>query len=160
MNLKSQKGYSLLEIGVGLVIIVVFMYYSVTMLKATYNTYRYVEQRNIVMAYLIKSIENALLDDVEMPVTDNPANTQIQEDTKLKKVVVTTIPSVSDLITTNTVITTTIEVLPSKNGKSYENSPVKLVTAEAEYYTRTSDPTSKRTMTLQTLKIGGKALGT
>ena len=126
MNLKSQKGYSLLEIGVGLVIIVVFMYYSVTMLKATYNTYRYVEQRNIVMGYLIKSIENALLDQIEMPITDDP----------------------------------TIEVLPTKDGKSYLNSPVKLVTSEAEYYTRTSDPTSKRTMTLQTLKIGGKALGT
>ena len=160
MNLKSQKGNSLLEIGVGLVIIVVFMYYSVTMLKATYNTYRYVEQRNIVMGYLIKSIENALLDQIEMPITDDPTNTQTKENTQLKKVVVTVIPNVSDLITTNTVITTTIEVLPTKDGKSYLNSPVKLVTSEAEYYTRTSDPTSKRTMTLQTLKIGGKALGT
>ena len=160
MNLKSQKGYSLLEIGVGLVIIVVFMYYSVTMLKATYNTYRYIEQRNIIMTYLVKSIENELLDDIEMPITSNPANTQVQENTRLKKVVVTTIPAVSDLITTNTVITTTVEVLPTKDGKSYVDSPVKLVTSEAVYYIRTSDPTSRRTMTLQTLKIGGKALGT
>ncbi len=160
MNLRSQKGYSLLEIGVGLIIIVVFMYYSVTMLKATYNTYRLVEQKNVIMTYLIKSVENELLDEIEMPITSDPNNTRVVENTPLKKIVETIVPAGSDLITTNTVITTTVEILPARGGKNYDDSEVKLVTSTAEFYIRNSDPTSKRTMTLQTLKIGGKELGT
>ena len=160
MNLRSQKGYSLLEIGVGLIIIVVFMYYSVTMLKATYNTYRLVEQKNVIMTYLIKSVENELLDEIEMPITSDPNNTRIFENTPQKKIFETIVPAGSDLITTNTVITTTVEILPTRGGKTYNDSKVKLVTSTAEFYIRNSDPTSKRTMTLQTLKIGGKELGT
>ena len=160
MNLKSQKGYSLLEIGVGLIIIVTFMYYSSTMLKATYNTYRLIEQKNTIVSYLIKSVENELLEDIEMPVTSNPNNTRIIENDERRKVVETIVPAGSDLITSNTVITTTVEILPPRGGKTYDESKVKLVTSTAEFYIRNSDPTSKRTMTLQTLKIGGKELGT
>jgi type II secretory pathway pseudopilin PulG len=157
LNLKSQKGYSLLEVGVGLVIIVVFMYYSVTMLEATYNTYRYIEQNNMVMTYLVKSIENALLDDVEMKITDDPTQTVDHGNGK----VVTTIPLSSGVgeEKPKIVITTTIEDLPPKGGKSYENSPVKKVTSTAEYYLRTADESSKRTMVLETLKIGGDEHG-
>ena len=49
MRLKSQRGYSLVEVGVGLVLISIFMVCGVTMLKGTYNTYRLVEQKNIAM---------------------------------------------------------------------------------------------------------------
>ena len=155
MNLKSQKGYSLLEIGVGLIIIVTFMYYSSTMLKATYNTYRLIEQKNTIVSYLIKSVENELLEDIEMPLTSNPNNTRIIENDVRRKVVETIVPAGSDLITSNTV-----EILPPRGGKTYDDSKVKLITSTAEFYIRNSDPTSKRTMTLQTLKIGGKELGT
>ncbi len=157
MNLKSQKGYSLLEVGVGLIIIVIFMYYSVTMLRGTYNTYRLIEQRNMIMSYLIKSVENELLDEIEMPLTGNPDDTEERVNTSAKKVVETKIPGWSG---DNIIITTTLENLPDKDGKSYTNSKVKLLTSTAEFYIRNGDPASKRTLTLQTYKIGGKELGT
>lgn len=154
MNLKSQKGYSLLEAGVGLVIIAIFMVCGVTMLKGTYNTYRLVEQKNIALSYLLKGTEKELLDDAVINITDNPANTTVTENTSHRKVTVTNIP------TNNMVLTTVLEVLPSQNGISYEDSEVKLLTSTIEFYIRNDDESSKRELKLQTLKIGGKELGT
>ncbi len=153
MNPKSQKGYSLLEIGVGLVLITIFMVYGVTMLKGTYNTYRFIEQQNIVMNYLVRAVERELLDNANFDITDNPADTVIQENTKTKRVTVTTIDK------HKLTITTTLETLPAKNGKTYEDSKVKMLTANAEFYTKNNDNSSKRTLTLKTLKIGGSDLG-
>lgn len=152
MNPKSKKGYSLLEVGVGLVLITIFMICGVTMLKGTYNTYRFIEQQNIVMNYLVKAIEKELLDSANFEITDNPADTVIQENTNTRKVTVTTIEK------HKLKITTTLETLPEKNGKSYANSKVKMLTANAEFYTKNNDNSSKRTLTLKTLKIGGSAL--
>ena len=154
MNLKSQRGYSLLEAGVGLVIIAIFMVCGVTMLKGTYNTYRLVEQKNIALSYLLKGTEKELLDDAVINITDNPANTTVTENTDYRKVTVTNIP------TNNMVLTTVLEVLPSQNGISYEDSEVKLLTSTIEFYIRNDDESSKRELKLQTLKIGGKELGT
>lgn len=154
MNFKSQKGYSLLEIGVGLILITIFMISGVTMLKATYNTYRYIEQQNIVMNYLIKSVEKELLEDANFEIGDNPSDTVLKENSTTKKVTVTTISK------HNLIITTTVENLPPKDGKSYANSPVKLLTSNAEFLMKKSDPTSRRTLTLKTLKIGGRSLDT
>ena len=53
-----------------------------------------------------------------------------------------------------------VEVLPSQNGISYEDSEVKLLTSTIEFYIRNDDESSKRELKLQTLKIGGKELGT
>ena len=154
MNLKSQKGYSLLEIGVGLILITIFMISGVTMLKGTYNTYRYIEHQNIVMNYLIKSVESELLDNANFEITDNPADTVVVENTTARKTIVTTVSK------HNLVITTTLEILPPKNGKSYATSDVKLLTSNAEFYLKKNDQSSKRILTLKTLKIGGRALGT
>lgn len=154
MNLKSQKGYSLLEIGVGLILITIFMICGVTMLRGTYNTYRYIEQQNTVMNYLVRAVERELLDNANFTITDNPADTVVQEDTNSRKVTVT------DIKKHNLIITTTVEILPARNGKSYVNSSVKTVTANAEFFTKKNDQSSRRVLTLKTLKIGGKALGT
>lgn len=154
MNLKSQKGYSLLEIGVGLILITIFMICGVTMLRGTYNTYRFIDQQNIVMNYLIRAVEKELLESANFEITDSPADTAIQENTNARKVVVTRVDE------HNLVITTTVEILPARNGKTYANSQVKLLTSNAEFYTKKDDPSSKRILTLKTLKIGGKDLGT
>lgn len=154
MNLKSQKGYSLLEIGVGLILITIFMICGVTMLRGTYNTYRFIDQQNIVMNYLIRAVEKELLESANFEITDSPADTVIQENTNARKVVVTRVDE------HNLVITTTVEILPARNGKTYANSQVKLLTSNAEFYTKKDDPSSKRILTLKTLKIGGKDLGT
>ena len=153
MNFKSQKGYSLLEIGVGLILITIFMISGVTMLKGTYNTYRYIEQQNVVMNYLIRAVEKELLENANFEITDNPADTVIKENTSAKKVTVTTIDE------HNLIITTTVEILPPKNGRSYANSDVKLLTSNAEFYLKKNDQSTRRTLTLKTLKIGGRDLG-
>ena len=152
MNLKSNKGYSLLEIGVGLILITIFMVSGVTMLKGTYNTYRYIEQRNIVMDYLIKATERELLEEANFTITDNPLDTVVTEDTPTRKVTVTTINQ------HNLVITTTVEILQPRNGKSYASSGVRMLTSNAEFYMKKNDPSSKRTLMLKTLKIGGEDL--
>ena len=152
MRLKSQKGYSLIEVGVGLILITIFMICGVTMLKGTYNTYRLVEQKNIAMSYLLKAVEIELLDDVTISVTDDPNDTVIRESNDLRKITVTKIPA-NDIT-----ITTTVEALPTKDGVSYIKSRVKLLTSNAEYYIRKNDPSSRRVLTITTLKIeGGEA---
>lgn len=149
MNLKSQKGYSLLEIGVGLILITIFMVCGVTMLKGTYNTYRYIEQRDLAMNYLVQSVERELLESANITLTDDPANTVIEEHTDERKVTVTKIPG------HNFTITTTLENLPPKNGETYANSRVKLLTSDIEFFIRKDDESSRRILTLKTLKVEG-----
>lgn len=160
MNLKSQKGYSLLEIGVGLIIITIFMICGVTMLKGTYNTYRLVDLKNIALSYLIKGTEKELLDNDLISITDNPDDTTIKVNTEELKIIETIIPNNKLNPEYDMVLITTVETLPDKNAKSYKNSKVKLLTSTIEFYIRNGDPSSKRVLTLQTLKIGGKELGT
>lgn len=149
MNFKSQKGYSLLEIGVGLILITIFMISGVTMLKGTYNTYRYIEQRDLAMHYLVQSVERELIDNANFILTDDPANTVVEENTPSRKVTVTNIPG------HNFKITTTLENLPPKNGVSYASSRVKMLTSDIEFFIRKDDESSRRILTLKTLKIEG-----
>ncbi len=149
MKLKSQRGYSLLEIGVGLILITIFMVCGVTMLKGTYNTYRYVEQRDLAMNYLIQSVEHELLPSANFDITGNAADTVIQENTPARKVTVTEVKG------HNFIITTTVENLPPKNGVSYADSRVKLLTSDIEFFIRKGDESSRRILTLKTLKIEG-----
>ena len=58
--IKSNKGYSLIEIGVGILILTVFLLVSLGMFNGAYNNYRRIKQRNIAMDTAIKQIENML----------------------------------------------------------------------------------------------------
>ena len=130
-NLKLQKGYSLVEVGIGIVIIAVFMLCSLTMIRGTYNTYRYIEQKNIAMSYLIKGVEKELLEGVsgvDISITDNPSDTSVIEENATRKVTVTNIP------VHNMILTTTVESLGTKNGVNYASSRVKILTATIEFY--------------------------
>lgn len=150
-SLKSQKGYSLVEVGIGIVIISIFMVYSITMIRGTFNTYRYIEQKNIAMSYILKAVEKELLDDstgLDLNITDGVSTTKIIEQTPTKTITSTTIPN------NNMVIYTTVEALADKNGVSYADSKVKLLTVTAEFYLKKSDASSKRELEIKTLKIG------
>lgn len=149
MDFKSNKGYSLLEIGVGLVIITIFMIYSISMIRATFTTYSAIEQKNIALSYLIKGTERELLDNDDLNITSNPLNTVVTEDSVFRKVTVTTIS------TNNMTLTTVVEPLPSRNGVSYVNKDIRIVTSTVEYYLKKGDPSSRRELVLKTLKIGG-----
>lgn len=149
MNIKSQKGYSVLEIGVGLIIISIFMVCSVTMLKGTYENYRLVEQNNLAISYAIKGVERELLKGSRViEITEDPLDT-VETREGNKEISVTKIDA------NNMTLTTIVEPLPEKNGKSYETSKVKLVTSSVEYYLKKNDESTKKILELQTLKIGG-----
>lgn len=151
MNFKSQKGFSLVEVGVGLVIIVIFMVVGITMLRGTYSTYRVIEQKNIALNYLIKAVERELVDGAAIQITDNDAanitTTEMTENGQRIKISTVNI-NVNDMV-----LTTRVETLPPKDGINYENSKVKLVTATIEYYIRSNDESSRRELELQTLKV-------
>lgn len=63
MNLKSNKGYSLVEIGVGLLILTVFLICSAALFNGCYNTYRMIQQRNLALNLAVTNIENMLQTD-------------------------------------------------------------------------------------------------
>ena len=60
MGLKSNKGYSLIEIGVGILILTVFLIVSLGMFNGAYNNYRRIKQRNIAVNTAVTQIENML----------------------------------------------------------------------------------------------------
>lgn len=66
MNLKSQKGYSLIEIGVGLLILTVFLICSVAVFNGSYNHYRMIQQRNLAVDYAVSSMEELLQEDSDI----------------------------------------------------------------------------------------------
>ena len=70
MKFKSNAGYSLIEIGIALVIVGIFMTSSITLLSASNENYRMIEQRNIALSYAIKVIEAAQLSNSEINIDD------------------------------------------------------------------------------------------
>ncbi len=159
MNFKSQKGYSLVEVGVGLVIISIFMYCGITIIRGTYNTYRMIEQKNIAMSYLIKGTEKELIDekheDDSIKIVENPALTVITwpGDDPLhesKKTVITNID------TANMRLETYVTPLDQKDGNGtvddYNNAKVKLISSTVYYKLKAND-TVERQLKLETLKV-------
>lgn len=62
--MKSQNGYSLIEIGIGLLIIAVFSFFSIALFNGCYNNYRVIQQRNIAMSHAVSTIEEVLQSDL------------------------------------------------------------------------------------------------
>lgn len=63
--MNSQKGYSLIEIGIGLLIIAIFSFFSIALFNGCYNNHRVIAQRNIAIAHAINTMENALQSDLD-----------------------------------------------------------------------------------------------
>lgn len=131
MKIKSESGYSLIEIGIALVVVGIFMVSSITLLSASNENYRRIEQRNIAMSYAMKTIEAMQLNDVGISI-DEIANKASVEN--------------------NMVITTDIENLPPKDGISY-GSKVQIITANVKYHIKSNDAGSEKTLTLKTLRV-------
>ena len=64
MKFKSEKGYSLLEIGIALIIVGIFFVSSMTLLNASNENYRRIEQRNIALSFAMRNIEAMQLEEV------------------------------------------------------------------------------------------------
>ena len=57
---NSNKGYSLVEIGVGILILTVFLLVSLGMFSGAYNNYRRIKQRNMAVTSAVTQIETML----------------------------------------------------------------------------------------------------
>ena len=60
---KSNKGYSLVEIGVGIIILVIFLFFSVGLINGCYTNYRRIRQRNLAIDRAVFHIETLLQSD-------------------------------------------------------------------------------------------------
>ena len=131
MKLKSQSGYSLIEIGIALIVVAIFMVSSLTLLAGSNENYRRIEQRNIAMSYAMKTIEAMQLNDLGISVEEIKNKASVEN---------------------NMTITTNIENLPIKDGIDYGNK-VQIITANVEYNIKSNDAGSKKILTLKTLKV-------
>lgn len=84
MNFKSQKGYSLIEIGVGVIIITVFLVSSTALFNGCFNTYRAIQQRNYVINYAVSYVEKLLQTDADILLPDPTEEQLIEEINNLK----------------------------------------------------------------------------
>lgn len=132
MNIKSKSGYSLIEIGIALIIVSIFMISSITLLAASNDNYRRIEQKNIAMSYAIKSIEAIQINDKSIIDLN-----EIKNKAKVEN---------------NMEIRTIVENLPPKDGKDYSDK-LQIVTVNVDYKLKSNDAGSVATMTLKTLKI-------
>lgn len=63
MIMKSKKGYSLIEVAVGILILTVFLICSAALFNGAYNTYRMIQQRNLAINLAVKNMEELLQTD-------------------------------------------------------------------------------------------------
>lgn len=60
MLFKSKRGYSLIEVGVGVLILTVFLVCSIALFNGCYNTYRMIQQRNLATNLAVSNMESLL----------------------------------------------------------------------------------------------------
>ena len=131
MRMKSESGYSLVEIGISLVVVAIFMISSITLISASNENYRRIEQRSIAMSYAIKTIEAMQLSDVGISIDEIKNKASVEN---------------------NMLITTDIEKLPPKDGIDYGNR-LQIITVNVNYYLKNYDKENGKTLTLKTLKV-------
>lgn len=122
MNLK--KGYSLIEIVIGIAIITIFLLCTGSMINASYDNYRMVVQRNNAMEFAIDEME------------------EIQKSHEIKA-------GSYDRVAENMLAKINIENVKS-DIKEYED--IYVVTIKVEY-TKTEKSTEKFYLELKSLKI-------
>ncbi len=123
--MNSKKGYSLIEIAVGLVIIVIFLFCTGSLINASFTNYRLVLQRSEALDMAIEEMENVLQsDDVTL------GNVGHETDTMKSRV--------------------TIEKI--KDGNKVYDDKIYLVTVRVEY-SKTPRSAQKNSIELQSLKV-------
>lgn len=128
MKLKSENGFSLIEIGVALVLSGIFTVACITLLSASNENYRRIEQRSIALSYAMKAVEAAMLTDVGINIDDIA-----------KKA----------LVENNMNVTVDFDDVVSKDG----NKKLQIITANVTYHIKSSSTGSEKTITLKTLNV-------
>lgn len=142
MILKSQKGYSLIEIGVGIIIITVYLASSTTLFNGCFNTYRAIQQRNYVVNYAVSQVERMLQLDADILMPD-PSNEELIDEVKSlndtadgkEKLATGEYAVPADVVngafanspdTNNMRIITKVRRIPSDGNYAYDNSVINI----------------------------------
>ena len=135
--MRSKKGYSLIEIAVGIAIITIFLLCTGSLVNASFTNYRMVVQRNEAMGLAIREMENILqngLSEEAKATLQDGANTNYE------------------YVTTENAMTVTVNIDKiASEGKIYDDTVFK-ATVNVEY-SKTENGTQKYNLELQSLVI-------
>lgn len=140
MNFKSQKGYSLIEIGVGIIIITVYLASSTALFNGCFNTYRAIQQRNYVINYAISNVEKMLQMDADILAPDDDLIDEVKS-SSVDKLSTGEYAVREDVVngsftnspdTNNMRITTKVRRIPTDGTYAYDNT-VLYVSVLVEY---------------------------
>ena len=142
MNFKSQNGYSLIEIGVGILIITVLLACSTSLFNGCFNIYRAIQQKNYVISHAVSRIETLLQKDADELMPDpteeelieivEALSTSEEGEAKLAngEYAVPTDKVEGDFVnspeTNNMRITTKIRRVPTQGEYAYDNTLIKI----------------------------------
>ncbi|MBQ9266703.1 MAG: hypothetical protein IJ217_00190 [Clostridia bacterium] len=161
--LNDNRGYSMIEIGIGLLIIAVFSFFSLALFNGCYNNHRVVQQRNIALSYATNAMEYALQFDLaDLGFTNAMLNrssiltaARAASATELAEgnyAVPDDIVKGPDLTTNNMTITTQFRRVPTDLSEGAMDSTVIKVTVTVAYKVRVNDREA-RTIELTALKV-------
>ncbi len=158
MNFKSQKGYSLIEIGVGIIIITVYLASSTAIFNGCFNTYRAIQQRNYVINYAISNVEKMLQVDADSLAPDADLLEKVEALTDKKtteatdKLATGEYAVCEDVVsgslinspdTNNMRITTKVRRIPTDGTYAYDNTVLNItVLVEYTLFPQTKDEKS------------------
>lgn len=142
MILKSQKGYSLIEIGVGIIIITIYLASSTALFNGCFNTYRAIQQRNYVVKYAVSQVEEMLQMDADILMPD-PSIEDLAAEVKslsntsagMEKLASGEYAVPSDIVrgtfanspdTNNMRITRKVRRVPSDGNNAYDNTVINI----------------------------------
>lgn len=125
MDLKSKKGYSLIEIAIGLAVITIFLACTGSLINASFTNYRLLLQRNEALDFAIREMETTLQSGETIIGDVGFLENSMKARVKVEKV---------------------------KNGNKVYDDKVFLVTVNVEYK-RTPNSTEKYNVELKSLKI-------
>ncbi|MBR4111256.1 MAG: type II secretion system protein [Clostridia bacterium] len=143
MNLKSQKGYSLIEIGVGILIITVLLSCSTVLFNGCFNIYRAIQQKNYVVSHAISRVEEMLQKNADELLPDPASEEELINIVKSlrtteegrKKLAAGEYSVPDDIVeggfidspeTNNMRITTKVRRVPSDGDDAYDNTLINI----------------------------------
>ena len=160
MKFKNTHGYSMIEIGIGLLIIMIFSIFSLGLFNGCYNNHHVIQTRNLALKYATQTMENILQSDLSslgftssMTSRSNilsacsaasaldraEGNYAVPEDETID-------------VNKNITITTKYRRIPTTSGsEAYDNTVIK-VSVIANYKIKTND-TEARTLELESIKV-------
>lgn len=123
--MSSNKGYSLIEIAIGLSLFTIFLVCTGSLINASYTNYRLILQRNEALDYAIAQMEGVLSSGEVSPETITTTYNNMEGETKIE--------NVKDGTTTyENVYTVTVDVKYKRTPKSTDEYHLQLKSLKVE----------------------------